>query len=102
MCKLEFLDKHLVSLLTVVVLIGILFATSGCGAVNGLMADVAGTANSLREWTAPLEARAREKDNEKSAKWVTIYNMQQEDFKEIGHDPKALPELPKFLKFGKK
>ena len=102
MCKLQFLDKHLVTLLTVAVLVAMLFATSGCGAVDGLAADVAGTANALREWTAPLEARAREKDNERSVKWATIYRMQQEDFEEIGYDPKKLPKLAGFLKFGNK
>ena len=102
MCKLQFLNKHLATLLTVVVLVAMLFATSGCGAADGLMQDVAGTANALREWTAPLEARAREKDNERNVKWATIYRMQQEDFAAIGHDPKALPKLSGFLKFGNK
>lgn len=99
MCKLQFLDKHLVPLLTVVILVGILFATSGCGVVDGALQDIAGTANALREISKPLEERARAKDAERNAKWLTIWQMQQEDYKEIGHEPK---KLPKFLRFGKK
>ncbi len=91
MCKLEFLDKHLISLVKLAVLALVLFAMTGCGAVDGLMEDVAGTANALRKYTAPLEAKARAKDVEESAKWLAIWQTKQDAYAKIGYNPYAFP-----------
>ncbi len=91
MCKLEFLDKHLISLVKLAVLALVLVAMTGCGAVDGLMEDVAGTATSLRKWTAPMVERARAKDAEQDAKWLSIWQAEQNAYATIGYDPTAFP-----------
>ncbi len=91
MCKLEFLDKHLISLVKLAVLTLVLCAMTGCGAVDGLMEDVAGSANSLRKWTAPMEARARANDAEESAKWLSLWQAKQVAYAKLGYNPTAFP-----------
>ena len=88
---LDYVEKHLVSLVVVVVLVAIMVATSGCGAVDGLVGDVAGTATALRKWTAPLAAKARANDAEENAKWLTVWQAEQSAFAAIGYDPYAFP-----------
>ena len=91
MCKLEFLDKHLISLVKLAVLVLVLFAMTGCGAVDGFMEDVAGTATSLRRWTAPMAQKARANDVEESAKWLSIWQAEQNAYAGIGYNPTAFP-----------
>ena len=91
MCKLEFLDKHLVSLLTVIVLVGMLFATSGCRTLDAACEDAAGTFTLLREVTAPLANKAGRKDADRNAKWLLIYQAKRDGLATIGYDPEEMP-----------
>lgn len=88
---LLFLDKHLISLVKLAVLAMVLFAMTGCGAVDALMEDVAGTATSLRKWTAPMAARARAKGAEEDAKWLALWQAEQVAYAKLGYDPIAFP-----------
>ena len=92
---LVFLDKHLVSLAILAVLVVILFATTGCRALDGALEDVAGTATALRKITAPLAAKADEKDAEQNAKWLLVWQAEQNAYATIGHNPTAFPKKVK-------